>query len=105
MYSLGVTYYNLLTGELPYRAQSLDELKAWHRQATAFNLSTLSEQFDRPVADLLGKLLSRRPEDRLSFGSGIAQQLFAIANSIEPLSDKIERIISPRRNRLVDSSR
>jgi len=66
LYSLGVVLFEMLSGQLPFRASNLAELITQHREAPAPDLHKwapyLPNQLVRLVRDLLAKEQLRRPQ-------------------------------------------
>ena len=74
-YSLGITLYRLLTGQLPFQAG--DPL-AWahcHLAHVPPALSDLVPDIPRTVSDLVLKLLAKLPEDRYQSADGLIADL------------------------------
>jgi serine/threonine-protein kinase len=64
LYSLGCTFYFLLTGKVPFPSAAPMEklLKHWMEQPTA--IEELRPEVSSEVADIVRKLMAKRPEDR-----------------------------------------
>jgi serine/threonine-protein kinase len=64
LYSLGCTFYYLLTGQVPYpQAAPVEKLlKHWMEEPTP--VEELRPEVPTDVADILRKLMAKRPEDR-----------------------------------------
>ncbi len=60
IYSLGIIFYEMLTGSKPYHADSLVEVIIQHRQAPVPSLPPGLEQFQ----DLLNLMVAKDPKDR-----------------------------------------
>ena len=74
-YSLGITLYRLLTGQLPFQA---DDPLAWahcHLAHVPPALSDLVSDIPRTVSDLVLKLLAKLPEDRYQSAGGLIADL------------------------------
>jgi PAS domain S-box-containing protein len=75
MYSLGVTLYELFTGELPF--QTGDSLEMIHghiaRQPTPPHI--VDADIPRPVSDIILKLLAKNAEDRYQSARGLQADL------------------------------
>jgi PAS domain S-box-containing protein len=90
-YSLGATFYELLTGQLPFPTQDLLELVHCHIARPPTPPHELNATIPQPVSDLILKLMAKNAEDRYQSSWGIkadlercAQQL-AEVGLIEPM--------------------
>jgi serine/threonine protein kinase len=64
LYSVGCTFYYLLTGQVPYPGgNALDKLIR-HTTESPAPVTNFRSDVPRPVLDILERLLSKRPEDR-----------------------------------------
>ena len=66
VYSLGITMYQLLTGQRPFTGNTYEELMIAHLTRFATPLSHLKPQLARPVGRLAEQALAKRPTDRPS---------------------------------------
>ncbi|HYF43587.1 MAG TPA: protein kinase, partial [Ramlibacter sp.] len=71
LYSLGVMLHEMLTGDRPYRAESLDELLARHINAPTPRLPAGHDSF-QPVLD---RLMAKRPQDRFAGADALLAEL------------------------------
>jgi PAS domain S-box-containing protein len=105
-YSLGVTFYELLTGQLPFPTKDLLELVHCHIARPPTPPHELNATIPQLVSDLILKLMAKNAEDRYQSAWGIkadlercAQQL-AEVGLIEPvplgLQDVSEQFCTPQ---------
>ena len=73
VYSMGVIFYEMLSGHLPYEASSLEELKQLHLNASLPAIPDVPER----VMNLVRGLMAKRPEDRVNS----AMQIGVLLNS------------------------
>ncbi|MBD2138272.1 AAA family ATPase [Anabaena sp. FACHB-1237] len=74
-YSLGVTFYELLTGQLPFNSKNSLELVYCHLAKAAINPKELNPQIPKCLADIIIKLMEKNPEDRYQTAAGIGYDL------------------------------
>jgi predicted ATPase/transcriptional regulator with GAF, ATPase, and Fis domain len=67
-YSLGVTFYEMLTGRLPFESNDPLELVHWHIAKNPVPPCDLISDIPVPVSDIVLKLLSKNAEERYSTG-------------------------------------
>jgi PAS domain S-box-containing protein len=78
-YSLGITFFELLTGQLPFQAKDPIELIHCHL-AKKPNQAQRTTQFTareipQPVSDIIMKLIAKNPEDRYQSALGLKYDL------------------------------
>jgi serine/threonine protein kinase len=66
LYSLGIVMYQMLTGELPFRADTTMEMLIAHLQQPPINVRAVRPELQIPagVANVVMRLLAKKPEDR-----------------------------------------
>jgi serine/threonine-protein kinase len=64
LYSLGVTFYQMLTGKRPFEGRSADSVVRKHLSQRRPGLLTLLPAAARPLATVVQRLMALRPEDR-----------------------------------------
>jgi len=64
LYALGVIFYEMLTGKLPFHAESLPGILIKHLQEPPPSISAQVPDVSRRLEELVMKLLAKRPEDR-----------------------------------------
>ena len=83
LYSLGVMLFQLLTGVLPFRGDSMAELMYKIGNEEAPDVRTLRKELPEQLANLVALSLSKRPETRYQSGDAFAADLRAL------LSDEV----------------
>jgi eukaryotic-like serine/threonine-protein kinase len=78
VFSLGVTLYEMLSGQMPYPPGSIEQTIRRHESDPPANIRhQLSAPFPSALPALVAKLLARRPEDRPRAGA-VVQQLITL---------------------------
>ncbi|MDI1480835.1 AAA family ATPase [Polyangium sp. y55x31] len=75
LYSLGITFYEMLTGHLPFRAVDLLEWVHCHIAGSPRPPHEIVPWIPRPVSAIVQKLLSKVAEDRYQTARGLAHDL------------------------------
>lgn len=78
-YSLGVTFYELLTGVRPFRSDDPLELTHSHIAKTPPSPSDVEPEIPGPVSEIIMKLLSKNAENRYQSALGLKEDLEACA--------------------------
>ncbi|MEH2265420.1 AAA family ATPase [Nostoc sp.] len=93
-YSLGITFYELITGELPFQSNDVMELVHCHIAKAVPNLREIGKggkgrEIPQVLCDIVSKLMAKNPEDRYQNALGIK---FDLENCLTQLQEtgKIE---------------
>jgi len=81
VYSLGVVIYQMLTGQLPFTADTLGRLIVCHVNEPPVPPSVINPSVSRPMNDLVLRALAKRPRDRFQ--------------SARDMRDALERLLPP----------
>lgn len=74
-YALGVTFYELLSGRLPFQTQDALALIHCHIAKQPPNLHTLNAAVPKIIAAVVEKLMAKNPEDRYQSAIGLKYDL------------------------------
>jgi serine/threonine-protein kinase len=88
IYSLGCTFYYLLTGQPPFAGATLAEKLVRHQQAEPPSLDNFRKDLPAGLFSLVRKMLAKRPEDRFQTPGEIADDLAQYSNSGQPTARK-----------------
>jgi serine/threonine-protein kinase len=79
IYSLGCTFFYLLTGRPPFVADSVQQRLAKHQTAPPPNVRSVRSDCPPSIADLIMRMMAKRPEDRPKSAVELVAQLQRIA--------------------------
>ena len=74
-YALGVTFYEMLAGQLPFDATDVLELVHCHLAKTPIPLSSLPLNIPTMLSQIIIKLMAKMPEERYASARGLAADL------------------------------
>jgi predicted ATPase/signal transduction histidine kinase/serine/threonine protein kinase len=90
LYSLGITFYELLTGQLPFNSKVPLELVHSHIARIPLTPNQLNPDIPAIISNIIMKLMAKNAEDRYQSAFGLkwdlekCQQQLKIQNQIEP---------------------
>ncbi|HEX3138425.1 MAG TPA: serine/threonine-protein kinase [Rhizobacter sp.] len=83
LYSLGVMLFQLLTGRLPHRSDSMATLMHQIANETAPDVRSLRPDLPEGLARVVALVLEKRPEARYAVGQLLASDLRAVASRLQ----------------------
>jgi serine/threonine protein kinase len=87
LYSLGVTFYELLTGAVPFTATDAMELVHCHLAKTSSFVCEVNPSIPPIVSDIVMKLLAKNAEDRYQSAFGVKADLEKVQKNLTGLED------------------
>jgi serine/threonine-protein kinase len=85
VYAMGVTYYLLLTGQLPAVGDSITDLMQWHTENSPRDVRELREEIPESAAQLVKRCLAKHPADRPADAIQLHRDLRAVYGSLRSL--------------------
>lgn len=82
-YSLGVTFYQMLTGRLPFISNDLMELVHSHIAKTASTPHELDHNIPKVLSDIVMKLMEKKAENRYQSAQGLIDDLKECSRQLE----------------------
>ncbi len=80
LYSLGCTFYYLLTGRVPFPGGSLIQKLDNQRWKSPEAVEQLRPEAPKPIGAVVRKLMAKRPNERYQSGADVAQDIQSILN-------------------------
>jgi serine/threonine-protein kinase len=75
IYALGVTYFYLLTAQLPYSSDNVRQLIRMHRTSAIPDAKAVNPDVPEPIQKILERCMAKKAEDRYSSAEELAGEL------------------------------
>jgi len=85
IFSLGVVFFQLLTGELPFKGGNLNSLFYQITQARHPSPHTINPRVIKPCEKIVDKVLAKKPDYRLQTANDLAKYIRILAHKIDAL--------------------
>ncbi|UNU25731.1 trifunctional serine/threonine-protein kinase/ATP-binding protein/sensor histidine kinase [Microcoleus vaginatus] len=82
-YSLGVTFYELLAGQLPFQSNDVMELVHCHIAKQPPSLHEINPEIPPVISEIVSKLMAKNAEDRYQSGLGLKLDLECCLEQLE----------------------
>jgi len=89
-YSLGITFYEMLTGRLPFQSNDPLELVHFHIAKQPVAIQQLNPQVPNAIANVVEKLMAKNAEDRYQTAKGLLADLELCREQLEITGTIIE---------------
>ena len=106
-YGLGVTFYQLLTGELPFVSEDAMELVHFHLAKQPIPIHQINSEIPLILSEIVSKLMAKNAEDRYQTALGIKHDLETCLTQLQTTGkienfelgerDKSDRFIIPEK--------
>ena len=84
LYSLGVVFYELMTGQLPFNSKNALELIHHHIARVPVSPTEFSSEIPEMISAIILKLLLKKAEDRYQSAAGVQADLATCLQRIKP---------------------
>jgi hypothetical protein len=96
IYSLGATFYFLLTGSQPFPEGSIPQKLIWHRNRDPRPIQSLRPEVPEGVVAIVNKMMAKKPEDRYETPAEVMAALAPwVATPIPPPPEREMPQLSP----------
>lgn len=85
IFSLGVVFFQLLTGELPFKGENLNSLFYQITQAKYISPRKINPRVIKPCEQIIDKVLAKNPDHRFQTAKDLAKYLRILAQKIDTL--------------------
>ncbi|HPN84743.1 MAG TPA: protein kinase [Victivallales bacterium] len=88
IYSLGATFYHLLTGVFPFTGKTALEIAKKHLQEPLKNPRIVHPEIPEAVADIVMKMMNKNPDDRYQTAEALVEDLRLSKKGVSPKKGK-----------------
>ncbi|VTR96708.1 serine threonine protein kinase : Putative serine/threonine protein kinase OS=Gemmata sp. Wa1-1 PE=3 SV=1: Pkinase [Tuwongella immobilis] len=89
IYSLGCTFYHILTGQSPVPEGTAAKKLHFHQHRNPLDPRTLRPDLPDELTAILGRMMAKRPEDRYQRPEELIAHLLSVANQLQMPADQL----------------
>jgi len=82
-YSLGIVFYYMMSGKLPFQSEDALEMVHMHMAQSAQPLSHLDPDIPAPLSDMVAKLMEKNAEDRYQSAKGLLHDIESMLSEVQ----------------------
>jgi serine/threonine-protein kinase len=97
LFSLGIVFYELLTGQLPFHGKTLTNLFYQITQVKHQSPRTINPKVPKVCEQIIDKALAKDPDQRFQTADGLAKYMRAVINRIDQLKPRPKEIQTPNK--------
>ncbi|BBM86446.1 serine/threonine protein kinase [Candidatus Uabimicrobium amorphum] len=92
LYSLGITFYEMLCGNLPLKGDNLYNIMMSHVHKEPTPIQKYNQKIDDALASIVAKMMAKKPEDRFQNGKQIVE---AINEYMQHGKKRVHKVAAP----------
>lgn len=100
IYSLGCTFFQMVTGELPFKSNDLHELLRMHLEAPIPNPRDIVPEIPKKVSEIIMKMMAKKPEDRYETTLEIKEKIDGLLTQLRKPSTRISKVSANLRSKV-----
>ena len=92
IYSLGISLYQMLSGELPFRGETLKTVAKQHFYEASKPLNKLDPMIPLKVSNLVQKMIAKEPEKRFQSMEDLIREIWGVRQATAPDKDLVPSV-------------
>lgn len=92
LYSLGITFYEMLAGQTPFEYETMDEIIEGHLNQQPPSILSYAPELPPGIDGILAKLISKEPKDRYDSAKEVLNELAVLSDNLQPVNYSEDRL-------------
>lgn len=92
IYSLGVSLYQMLSGELPFKSDTIEGVAKQHFEDEASSLSNVVPGISKTISTLVKRMMAKHPDDRFKDMESLLKRIWKIRQMTAPDLDLVPAV-------------